>query len=74
MHVPSTDGTAPDAEYIRLNGPGPLHVWRRSDGYVGWTRGTKPPAPYGTTTYDVLMVTYDEHAARARLDAERDAP
>lgn len=62
--VPTTDGTVPDAEYIRRHGPHPLHVWRRSDGYVGWTRGAQPPAAYGTNTFELLTTTYDETEAR----------
>lgn len=70
--APTTDGTTPDADYIRLHGPNPLHVWRRSDGYVGWTRGAQPPAPYGATTYEVLITTYDETTARrVKADAEK---
>lgn len=68
--TPTTDGTAPDAEYIFRHGPNPLHVWRRSDGYVGWTRGVHPPAPWGTTTFEVLITTYDETTAgRVMTDA-----
>lgn len=64
--------TDPDADYVRRHGPNPLHVWRRSDGYVGWTRGQLPPSDYGSTTYTLLLTTYDESEARAVLEGERE--
>jgi hypothetical protein len=45
----------------------PLHVWRRSDGHVGWTRGKNPPADEGAFTFTLLLTTHDERRARDLL-------
>lgn len=51
-------------------------VWRRSDGYVGCTRGANPPQQQRigglSETFEVLLETDSWQLARAKLVVERD--
>lgn len=48
----------------------PYWVWRRSDGYVGCTKGRRPPSN-SRDTFDVLLTTQDWPEAWALIEKER---